>query len=89
MGLVIGNTTCIVLFSTINMSNKRQRVSGSTSQASKTDDKHIFINKATSKHYYSLLAGKVLILEWGIKPHETQDGGVADMIKEKGWENFT
>lgn len=71
------------------MSTKCQRGDGSTSQALKSCDKHRFFNKSASDRYYSFLAGKMLILEWGIKPHKTQDSGVADMIKERGWENFS
>lgn len=71
------------------MSYKHQKVDGSTPQASKSHDKHIFVNKATIDRYYSFLVVTVLILERGIKPHETQKGGVTDMIKERGWENFT
>lgn len=71
------------------MSSKRQRGDGSTSQASKSYDKQRFVSKAASEQYYSLLVSKELVPERGIKPYEIQDNGVADMIKERGWENLT
>lgn len=71
------------------MSSKRQRVSGSTSKASKVYDKHRFINRAASDNYYSFLTGRELIPEWGLAPHKTQDGDIVVMIKEHRFENFT
>lgn len=71
------------------MSSKRQRGEGSGSQKAQSYDKRRFVNKAASERYHSLLASKALIPKRRIKPHETQDGAVADMIIERGWSYFT
>lgn len=71
------------------MASKQQRGDVYDSQYSKVYDKKRFVSVAALDRYYSLLADKALIPERGIKPHETQDIGVAYMIKEKGYENFT
>lgn len=89
VGLVIDILSCVVFFFPINMSGNHQRVDKSASQALKSYDKLRFINKSASDRYYSFLDDKTLIPKWGIKPHETKNGGIADMIKERGCENFT
>lgn len=71
------------------MASKRQRGEMSRSQASEPYDRRPFVSEATSERYHSLSMGKSLIPERGIMPHETQDFGVAVMIAERGWENFT
>lgn len=65
---------------------KRKRFN---SKSFKPYDKKRFVSEATSERFHKVLAGKILIPEQGLRPHETQDGSVAAMILERGWMDFT
>lgn len=79
-----------VFFITI-MAGKRQRVIKISARESDTStgfDKRRFVSIAVLDYYYSLLVDMDVIPERGLIPHETRNKGVADMIKDRGWENF-
>lgn len=73
------------------MSAKHQRITKPTaceSNASTRFDKRRFVSIAALDYYYSLLVDMDVIPERGILPHEMRDKRVADMIKDRRWENF-
>lgn len=69
------------------MAPKRQRTYGSSSRALDAFDTTRFISEAASNHYHYFLAGKTLIPERGLCPHQTQTN-LATMIEGWSWGKF-